>query len=387
MFKIHIPKPIQIVIDDVGWWCGTDGHDIEQPFRTGICRNHVIEDYFAIFKLGKDLGVRPQAAMILCEWDRGNILRNLPDSTWMGKNWDNSDVSIERLEQASDCLNTNRDYFEFTLHGIGHEFWHDEKMLRAEWYDINGKMRPAVHRHLDCYAKLMEMNDLGGFPVSFVPCAFLYHFGSKTDNLAEILYQYGVRFISSPFERMVFSHKTETELFGFDHGLITINRGADLKRWNALGEYPGEDDKLIHPIAGLHWPQILHKNSLRNFEVVDRWVDFFKQHDRMLEWTLARDIRSFSTQLAHWSLSEVTVLNKSAIIDISGVRRLSWQEFSDQLIIKICSSKQLCFFSLDANITNCTKFEEDKSITYTLSISAKDIKAESIKLDWSTSEV
>ena len=36
----------------------------------------------------------------------------------------------------------------------------------------------------------------------------------------------------------------------------------------------------------------------------------------------SEDIWTFSTQLAHWSLSEVTVFNKSAVIDISGVRKL-----------------------------------------------------------------
>ena len=119
MFEIQIPKPIQIVIDDVGWWNGKDDHKIGQPFRTGINRNHVYEDYVSIIKLGESLGVHPQAAMILCEWDRTNILCDLPDSTWMGKSWDNSGISREQLDRVADYLNSNREYFEFTLHGIG----------------------------------------------------------------------------------------------------------------------------------------------------------------------------------------------------------------------------------------------------------------------------
>lgn len=80
-----IPVPIQVVIDDVGWWSGRDGSQQQEPFRTGIDRNHTIADYEAIVKLGRTLGIRPQAAMVLCEWDRENILRELPESTWMGK--------------------------------------------------------------------------------------------------------------------------------------------------------------------------------------------------------------------------------------------------------------------------------------------------------------
>ena len=82
---VKIPLPIQVVIDDVGWWSGKNGSKNQEPFRTGISRNHVPEDYQAIVSLGKALGMRPQAAMILCEWDRENILRKLPESTWMGK--------------------------------------------------------------------------------------------------------------------------------------------------------------------------------------------------------------------------------------------------------------------------------------------------------------
>ena len=31
-----IPLPIQVVIDDVGWWSGKDGSLYQEPYRTGI---------------------------------------------------------------------------------------------------------------------------------------------------------------------------------------------------------------------------------------------------------------------------------------------------------------------------------------------------------------
>jgi hypothetical protein len=81
--KAYIPMPVQVVIDDVGWWSGEDGSKRQEPYRTGINRNHVPADYQAIANLGRTLGIRPQAAFILCEWDKENILRQLPTSTWM----------------------------------------------------------------------------------------------------------------------------------------------------------------------------------------------------------------------------------------------------------------------------------------------------------------
>jgi hypothetical protein len=382
MFEIQIPKPIQIVIDDVGWWKGHDGHEIGQPFRTGINRDHVYEDYVSIIKLGESLGVRPQAAMILCEWDRENILRDLPDSTWMGKDWDNAGISREQLDRVADYLNSNREYFEFTLHGIGHEFWEDGTMSRAEWYDVDGNMRPAVRQHLDYYAKLMEMNDLGNFPVSFVPCAFYYNFGPAEGNLAKILNEYGIRFMSTPFKNAIFSRNPENKFFGFDHGVIALDRGIDLKNWSNLGAYPGPNDELTHPIVGMHWPQVLHENPARNCEVVDQWIKFLKCHDKMLQWTLARDIKAFSTQLAHASLSKSVVNDNCAVLDLSKFRKLDWPEFSDAVTIKISSEKPLRFLSNNADITVCKKIEEANSIMYTLNISPKDPKAQMLQFEW-----
>ncbi len=48
-----IPMPIQVVIDDVGWWSGKDGSEQQEPFRTGFDRDQKMDDYRAIVALGK----------------------------------------------------------------------------------------------------------------------------------------------------------------------------------------------------------------------------------------------------------------------------------------------------------------------------------------------
>ena len=140
--RVFIPMPIQIVIDDVGWWSGEDGSKRQEPFRTGINLNHVPADYQSIANLGRALGIRPQAAFILCEWDKENILRNLPTSTWMGDKWDNSIWIRPWMEEAAEIIRSNQNYFELTLHGIGHEYWEGGTFTRAEWTDSKGQMRP-----------------------------------------------------------------------------------------------------------------------------------------------------------------------------------------------------------------------------------------------------
>ena len=86
-----IPMPLQVVIDDVGWWSGEDGSERQEPYRTGIDRRHVPADYRAIVELGRALGIRPQAATVLCEWDKDNILRTLPRA----RGWERSGTTAD----------------------------------------------------------------------------------------------------------------------------------------------------------------------------------------------------------------------------------------------------------------------------------------------------
>ncbi len=297
-----LPKPIQVVIDDVGWWSGEDGHERQEPYRTGIPRNHVPADYEAIARLGRELGIRPQAAMVLCEWDKDNILRDLPTSTWMGPTWDNRKWIGPWLEEAAGIIRSNNEHIEPTLHGIGHEYWIVGILDRAEWHDRHGRMRPRdqVEAHLDFYARLMSQHDLGPFPESFVPAAFLHHFGPAPGNresLAEILARRGIRSISTPFHRMHNRDAAEHGLFGIDAGIMTIDRGSDIMPWNALGVVvPRPVDGCI---CGMHWPNMLHNDPQRNHEVVDVWVRLLRPYDNAFDTMLAPDTATFRRQLVH----------------------------------------------------------------------------------------
>lgn len=275
-----VPMPLQIVIDDVGWWSGRDGSADGEPFRTGIDRDHAMEDYQAIAYLGRQLGMRPQAAMILCEWDRENILRQLPTSTWMGANWDNSCRVGSWLDQAAAVIRDIADHMEFVLHGVGHEYWEGDTFTRAEWYDPDSRMRPRdqVLAHLDAYTRIMRQNDLGDFPTSFVPAAFRYGYGDGDQGLAAILRQWGITFISTPFATARFATRPQHPLMGVDQGIPTVDRGTQPPiPWDTIAAAPAD---IPGPILGLHWPNILHPDPAQNSAVVDRWVVYLRSFGR-----------------------------------------------------------------------------------------------------------
>ena len=351
--KIFIPMPLQVVIDDVGWWSGEDGNNKQEPYRTGINRKHYPADYQAIADLGKKLGIRPQAAIILGEWDRENILRNLPSATWMGDQWDNSKWVGPWLEEAAQIIRDNRDHLELTIHGIGHEYWENGTFTRAEWTDSEGKMRHAdqVELHLEYFKRLMDQNNLGELPESFVPAAFRHSFGPSEGNsisLAEILKKHGVNYINTPFTSIFNKERIQHTWFGFDAGVMTVDRGQDEFPWTA---FPGNPSKqLTGPTCGMHWPNLLHPDPARNSETVEAWVRFLKPFNESADMLLASDSVSFRHQLAHRELTNVYKKRSSVELDFTETDKLPGNTGKEEIILKISSDSKASFTSENIKI-------------------------------------
>lgn len=361
MIQANVPMPLQVVLDDVGWWCGQDGHERQQPYRTGIQRNHVPADYQAIVSLGRQLNMRPQAAMILCEWDRENILRECPSCTWMGKDWDNRRWVGGWMEETADIMRSNREHFEITLHGIGHEYWSDGVMSRAEWHDREGRMRPReeIQKRIELFARILDQHQLGPFPESFVPCAFLHRFGAGGGGIMPLLRNAGIRYVSTPFHRMKRDAPPQKEFFGVDEGLVVVDREQDRARpWSVIGCEPAME--VTGPICGLHWPNILHGDPARNEEVVRRWVKFLKPHGDRFNRVLSRDTASCWTQLVYHECTKVTIGDRGIMLDWSEINDLSPVHLEDQFMLKIrgveglrisCSEAEI--FSLEQDRNAC----------------------------------
>jgi hypothetical protein len=366
-----IPMPVQIVIDDVGWWSGEDGSTRQEPYRTGIGRNHVPADYQAIADLGARLGVRPQAATVLCEWDRNNILRKLPTSTWMREKWDNSKWVGPWLEESADIIRNNERHYELTLHGIGHEYWENSKFTRAEWADRSGRMRPLdqVELHLDFYARLLDQNQLGAFPKSFVPTAFLHTFGPSEGHktsLAEIIKKRGINYINTPFYNMFNVQAVQFGAFGIDAGVITIDRGEDLFDWNIIGGKPAA--KISGPTCGLHWPNLLHADPERNSEIVDGWVKYLARYNTGIETLLAPDSTSFQQQLAHCICTATSVRGQFVELDFTKTRPLPEQIAWHPFVLKIRGISPLQFRTENIKIISDSFIRKDDHFLYTLTL-------------------
>lgn len=322
MIRAGVPMAVQVVIDDVGWWSAADTSAQGGPYRTALPREHVLADYDAILELGRRLNMRPQAAFVLCDWDRDNILARIPSATWQGARWQNPHRNNPQLDAAAERIRSNADRIEITLHGLGHEYWIDGVPSRAEWHDREGRMRPAddVRRHLDAYARILTQNRLGAFPTAYVPTAFLHRFDGAPGSLAAILAEYGIRYLSTPWHRQFFTRPGEALDFGIEAGILNVDRGRDACRW--LDCEPAlEDVTLKGPIVGMHWPNLLARDPAKNEQVVERWVARLKplasRFDRMLG---ANTAEAFSQLVYHrW----VTLKTTDSALD------LDWSRIAD----------------------------------------------------------
>lgn len=371
--KVYIPMPVQVVIDDVGWWSGEDGSKRQEPYRTGINRNHVPADYQAIADLGRTLGIRPQAAFILCEWDRENILRQVPTSTRMGEKWDNSRWVGPWLEEAAEIIRNNQNNFELTVHGLGHEYWEGGTFTRAEWTDSEGQMRPQdqVELHLDFFEKLMNQHNLGPFPKSFVPAAFRHSFGpsdGRKDSLAEILEKRGITYINTPFLSMYHKERAQYEYFGFDAGVMTVDRGSDEFPWLTFPADPSAE--LTGPTCGLHWPNMLHPDPERNSEIVDRWVSYLKPCNEKQDMMLAPDSVAFQHQLAHHTLTQAGLIRNSIVLDFTKTDKLPGIIGKRELTIKILTDKPQQFKSDGVDLKS-QSLQKGSKFLYVLNLERK----------------
>jgi hypothetical protein len=309
-----IPRPIQLVIDDVGWREGWDLSAGGGPYRAGVDRLLSPDDYAAVAELGRRLGIRPQCAMVLCEWDRENACADYPTSTHAGNRWDNRPRLGPWLGESAALIRDNGAHFEFALHGVGHEHWENGMRTRAEWFGGGLHERwPAsvLTGHLECFRRIMRQN---GFtvgnetrlPASFVPCAFRYLWdGNDPESTGAVMAAAGVRQASTPFSCCTF---VQADLLaedgGFDHDLFVLDRGNCKIPYNVYDTVPAAP--IPNSICGTHWPNLLRPDPAENGAAIGRWEVYLRSLADQPGAMLARNMAETVSQWFHWRFSTLT---------------------------------------------------------------------------------
>jgi len=323
MGNIVIPQTIQIVIDDLGWFCGDDDRAFGGASRSGMPRRHNHKDYEAIEELGKRLDMKIFCAFVMGEWDPDNRLRCFPRMSKYGKDWDN--VSFLDKAEAEKCAEVirNSKYIDVALHGLGHGYYMegvDNTDSSDYYYSIKKELFLAdekeVRARIEKFFELVEYYRFNKEVTGFVPPSGTY----RWNELSNILADYGIKYVSEPFRRFKKCSEPNTpDDIGFENRMITIERYKDLVAWN---EYDPDFDNLKErPCTfGSHWPNWLHLDPDRNMEVIEKAVRYFNRCAENIDALLSRDMKFSVTQTFYWKKSKVSVNeNGETMIDISDV--------------------------------------------------------------------
>jgi hypothetical protein len=336
--QLTIPMPLQIIVDDVGWWSGEDGSRYNQPYRTGLGRDHQPEDYLALAALGKKLGMRILAGFVLCEWDKTNLLRKLPSATWRGREWDNAGIRSEDKELAAEIIRNERAAIEIALHGIGHEFWVGGRMERAEFHNNDCEMRESdeIRRHLDFFFQLIEQYHLAPPPTTFIPPALKHSFGNGEKGFQNLLSEFGISSVTTRFDKArQFSRPLHPQVT-WESEVLLVDRGQAACAWNETACEPVF--AFDRPFLTLHWANILHRDPRKNLEIVRKWADFLRDGASRHALLLAPDMRSCLSQYLHRVFSIIHAYNGEISVDLGWKHSLPSHLIDHSFLVKLTPS-------------------------------------------------
>lgn len=318
MEPILIPHSLQITMDDLGWFCGTDDREFGGPARSGMPRRHCAADYRAVNELGRRLNMKINCAFVLGEWDPDNRLRSLPNLSKYGENWDNA-AYLDK-EEAAGCVEVinGSEYIDMAVHGILHNCYYpgSDYGNTDYFYSLNGTFYPTpedqVRKRLDAFFDLLAVHGFQKQINSFIPPSFRY----RWDHLSRILKDYGILYVSTVFDNI--KNHSGLSLADVENGIITVDRNFNEIPWYEVGSDPRSFEP-VKGIFGCHWPNVLHAEPGNYDKVLDNWEAYFKKCRETYGIILSRDIAFAATQSLYKRFAETSLDGDVLTIDISRV--------------------------------------------------------------------
>ena len=317
-----IPRPMQLVIDDLGWFCGKDDRECGGPSRTGMPRRHCAEDIRAINRLGEAINMKINCAFIVGEWDPDNRLRDVPHLSKYGDGWDNA-AYLDRTEMTRyvEAINESP-YIDMALHGLLHGYYMDGVdnpdtsdycyYIDKKFYWVNeAEVRTRVEKFFD----ILAYYGINKQVTSFVPPSFRY----KLFGISGILHDYGIKYISTIFRTME-KEPDMPEIACAEGEVITVDRNINIYPWDAY-DCAFDDLPPVRGILGTHWPNFLHIDPARHDEVIDRAIKYFKDSSENYGIVLSRGMEFCAIQSMYCRYAQTSIYGNGVTIDLRGVSR------------------------------------------------------------------
>ncbi len=332
--EVTFPRAFAIAIDDIGWNQGRSLGNEGGPWRAGVRRDMNIKDYMPIVAIAKAAGVRLQGLFVLSEMDRTNVCAKYPTITKQGEKFDNSKNVNDEQIQIMNYVKDNAAYFEFGLHGVGHEHFENGVRTRAEWYDTDHhKPWPEQDSrdHLKCFIEIMAQYGFTkengqSFPESYVPCAYGYWWNPDgAFSTGKLLSEAGVKYGNTLFEQVA-ELKPPIEFGGgFDHGLLMISRYNYGNDWYKVGALPVSPlSEYKSDIIETHWPNLLAQDYFLQDKLNEDWVAFFKNIQKDKDHYLAKNTEQLYSQWLYNHYAKAIITDRKVVIDNTNMPQVAY---------------------------------------------------------------
>ena len=349
--SVKIPLAYQVVMDDIGWFRGSDDRHLGMPSRTGMTRDHVAEDYLVINEIGKKINQKICGAFVIGEWDKNNRLTGKPHMTPKPDEWNcKATINMPEAERCFEAIESS-EYIDIALHGLLHSYWDDERGHDDQQYYIrprkgyNGGERivPVPDGYFeDCIDTFISIYSDWGFTKklnTFVSPGSAYGPVDASLGFARVLREHGFKYWANYWMAI----KDSCRIID---GLTFCNKGTGFVPWNAYDVNPAllpdytiaENDGVDKPkgtIFGLHWPNFLRFDPIKNFEQVDAWVDFFRRQSEVFGIMISRDMGFAARQAQYESFTKIDFLDKAIALDFERVDSSGALDIGDTMYISL----------------------------------------------------
>ncbi len=334
--QVKIPIGFILEMDDVGWMDGRDYTEIGKASRSGLDRDHCIEDYEILRSITQKTGKHLAAALVVGDWDKDNFLRGQIGFTHDPYGWDRkSEIDVEAHRKCLDVLQAaNVDYM---LHAVLHGRYDEtgKRITEAEHLVIEkspeGTERRYMipeeefRRHLDMFFKIYNSWGLKQKITAYVtPCGIRCSTEENTKKMAKILSEYGIRYWANRFP-----HFPEGCTLQVYHGVACFHWGGNRRSipWDevavdpkALLEFNPEKQKFPSCLHGSHWTNFLHLDPKDNGKYLDGWVDFYKRQGEVFGSVNSDTLADAVNQHFYYEFARTQWEKNTLTIDLSEVK-------------------------------------------------------------------
>lgn len=339
MDRIKIPVALQIVMDDMGWHKGENGLKDGRPARTGINRDHEVEDYLVLEEIGKKLDMHLLCGFTIGEWDKDNVLRGMKHATWDEEGWDRaSEIDYEKTQKFFEAIE-NSQHIDIAFHGTMHGYWENGDNFgnprelysydlpegateRRVDYPVVPVSADYFEEHLEAWFKIYNSWGFTKPVESVISPASLYKDIEVPVSYAERAKKYGIKY----WKNLWAEHDCLTSEFS---GLIFLNTHDDMVNWCDFDVNPLTDARVpvfnedgkpeVYSIMGCHWANFVCSNPKDNLKNVDKWVEFFKQQEKIFGRMLSKNIAFAAHQAQYHEYTKMTFADNVLTLDVTDV--------------------------------------------------------------------